>query len=111
MSATRRKKRPAGERSDAADAFVPEPDGRSGPVDDDLAEYLGEVFVAAATGSDDGGGVLQDDVVVEELGGPFIETAAGDEFGSTRSSRSREEPGAPEAFPTAVRSSGTSRRS
>ena len=104
-----RKKKRAVERSDAADAFVPEPDGRSGPVNDDLAEYLGEIFVANATGSDDGGGVLQEDVVLEELGGPFIETAAGDEFGTTRRARSPEEPGAPEAFPTAIRSSGTGR--
>jgi len=106
-----RKKRKAVERSDTADAFVPEPDGRSGPVNDDLAEYLGEIFVATATGSDDGGGVLQEDVVLEELGGPFVETAAGDEFGATRSGRSPDDPGDPEAFPTAVRSSGTSRRS
>ena len=102
------------ERSDAADAFVPEPDGRLGPVNDDLAEYLGEIFVATATGADDGAGVLQDDVVVEELGGPFLETDAGDEFGDTRRARAMNEPGAPEAFPTAVRSgrsSGMSRRS
>jgi len=102
----------AAERSDAADAFVPEPGGRSGPVDDDLAEYLGEIFVATATGADDGGGVLQDEVVVEELGGPFVETDAGDEFGASSRDRSIHEPGAPEAFPTAVRSgrpSGTSR--
>src|SRR4051812_41648487 len=109
-----RKKGRVAERSDSAEAFVPEPDGRSGPVNDDLAEYLGEIFVATATGADDGGGVLQDEVVVEELGGPFVETDAGDEFGASRSARSLDEPGAPEAFPTAVRSgrsSGTSRRS
>jgi hypothetical protein len=108
------RKRRAAERSDTADAFVPEPDGRHGPVSDDLAEYLGEVFLATATGADDGGGVLQDDVVVEELGGPFVETDADDEFGASRRARSRDDLGAPEAFPTAVRSgrsAGTGRRS
>jgi len=109
---SRRRKRPP-ERSDAADAFVPEPDGAH-PVSDDLAEYLGESFLATATGGDDGGGVLQEDIVVEELGGPFVETDAGDEFGESRGSRAPDEPGAPEPFPTAVRSgrpSGASRRS
>jgi len=110
MSVSRKKRRTV-ERSDTADAFVPEPDGRSGPVADDLAEYLGEIFVATATGGDDGGGVLQEDVVLEELGGPFVETAPGDEFGSTRRARFGDEPGAPEAFPTAVRSARTSGRS
>jgi hypothetical protein len=107
--------RRAVERSDAADAFVPEPNGQGGLVNDDLAEYLGEVFVATATGGDDGAGILQDDVVVEELGGAFVETDAGDELGAIRRARSAaDEPGTPETLSGAVRRgrrSGTRGRS
>lgn len=108
---TQRKRRAARERSDTADAFLPEGNGHGGLVNDDLAEYLGEIFVATATGSDDGAGTLQDDVVLEELGGPFVETDAGDEFGASRRAGSADEPGTLEAFPTAVRSGRPSRTS
>src|SRR5438132_13911522 len=104
---TQRKRR-AAERSDTADAFLPE---QGGLANDDLAEYLGEIFVATATGSDDGAGTLQDDVVLEELGGPFVEADAGDEFGASRRAGSADEPGTLEAFPTAVRSGRPSRTS
>lgn len=110
----RKKKAIRSERSDAADAFVPDPEGHHGPVPDDLAEYLGESFVSTATGGDDGGEVLQEDIVVEELGGPFIETDGGDEFGESLQAGAPDEPGIPEAFPTAVRGghpSAASRRS
>lgn len=80
---TRRTRKPP-ERSDAADAFLPEPDGHRGPVDDDLAEYLGESFLATATGGEDGGEALQEGVVVEELGGPFVRS--GRPSGSSRRS-------------------------
>lgn len=96
-----RKEKSAPARSDSANAFLPDPSEASGPVADDLAEYLGENFVAAATGSDDGGEILQQDLVAEELGGPFIETDDSAAFGS--SGTEPDEPGEPEAFPTAVR--------
>jgi hypothetical protein len=98
-----KKKHKLPERSDGANAFVPEPSAEEGPVPDDLAEYLGETFVASATGGDDGGEVLQEDLIAEELGGPFIETDARAEFGESLARGAPEEPGEPEAFPTAVR--------
>ncbi len=70
------------ERSDSADAFIPDPEG--GPArfkQDDLAEILGEEFVRAATsGEDVGEENWHDDPVPEELGGPFVETTADEEM-------------------------------
>jgi hypothetical protein len=59
-------------RSDKADAFIAEPGTRNGPAPDELAEYLGEHFVASATGAQDAEDAedsVLDDVVVEALGG------------------------------------------
>jgi hypothetical protein len=68
-------------RSDTADAFLPDPDD-GGPrrVDDDLAEMRGEDFVRAATTGEDVEDESLDEVVPEEYGGPFVETAASEEF-------------------------------
>jgi hypothetical protein len=98
-----KKKRKPPERSDGANAFVPVPEQHGGPLDDDLAEYLGETFLASATGGDDSGDALQDDVVVEELGGPFIETDAESEFGASRTAGAPDDTVEAEPFPTAVR--------
>jgi len=96
------------ERSDNANAFVPVPEQHGGPVDDDLAEYLGENFLASATGGDDSGDALQDDVVTEELGGPFIETDAESEFGASRTATAPDDTIEAEPFPTAVRTGRSS---
>jgi len=56
------------------------PDPGEGParIHDDLAERLAEDFIDSATGdTDDARG---DEVVAEEIGGPFLETSAIDEF-------------------------------
>ena len=103
-----KKKQKPPERSDGANAFISVPEQRGGPVDDDLAEYLGETFIASATGSDDSNDALQDDVVVEELGGPFVETDAESEFGASRTAAAPEGDVEVEAFPTAVRSGRSS---
>jgi hypothetical protein len=68
-------------RSDSADAFLPDPG--DGPVhtDDDLAEMRGEDFVRAATTGEDVEDDVMEQVVPEEYGGPFVETAASEEFG------------------------------
>lgn len=68
-------------RSDDAQAFLPDPDERGwGPVSDDLAETLGEGFVAAATTGENVEDEVLDQVVPEEIGGPFIETRDTQEF-------------------------------
>jgi len=92
-------------RHDHADAFLPDPDG--GPVvfDDDLAETLGEGFVRAATMGGDGAD--DDDFVSEEIGGPFVETTAREEFGAGRD-ESNPEGATREPLPRAVHGIATS---
>jgi hypothetical protein len=70
------------ERSDGADAFIPESAQISG-TSDDLAELLGEQYLREASGDESEEGA-RDDVVPEELGGPFVESGPGEEYGSTR---------------------------
>ena len=68
-------------RSDDAKAFLPDPDERGWrPVRDDLAETLGEGFVAAATTGENVEDETLDQIVPEEIGGPFIETRDTQEF-------------------------------
>jgi hypothetical protein len=64
---------------DDANAFMPDPEGGPARIDDDLAESLAEEFIQSATrGSDDDEAL--EGLVPEELGGPFIETSAAEEF-------------------------------
>jgi hypothetical protein len=56
------------------EAFIPDPNRTHQPVPDDLAEYLGESFVAAAVTGDDVATETQNELVPEELGGPFVDT-------------------------------------
>ena len=55
---------------------------RGGPAHtrDDLAESLAEDFLQAATSGEDVAEESGDQVVPEELGGPFVETSASEEF-------------------------------
>lgn len=69
------------ERSDGADAFIPESAQISG-ASDDLAEFLAEQYLREASGDDSEEGA-RDDVVSEELGGPFVESGPREEYGST----------------------------
>jgi len=70
------------ERSDGADAFIPESAQVSG-TSDDLAELLAEQYLKDASG-DEGEEEALDEVVPEELGGPFVESRPEEEYGSTR---------------------------
>jgi len=67
-------------RTDDANAFIPDPG--DGPVhtSDDLAERLGEDYVAMATRGSEPLDEELDGVVPEEMGGPFVETSAAEEF-------------------------------
>lgn len=89
-------------RSDDAQAFLPDPDERGwGPVSDDLAETLGEGFVAAATTGENVEDEVLDQVVPEEIGGPFIETRDTQEF-ALGSDEMNPEEAEPEPLPRAV---------
>ncbi len=88
-------------RSDSGDAFIRESDQRRG-TKDDLAEHLAEEFERSiATGEADDN---QEDesIEAEEIGGPFIESAADREFGATRSSSSPDAEATPNPVPQAV---------
>ena len=66
-------------RTDDANAFMPDPEGGPAQIADDLAESLAEEYLQAATQGNDAEEDL-DQVVPEEIGGPFIETSAAEEF-------------------------------
>ena len=66
-------------RTDTADAFFPDPEDGPARAPDDLAETLAEDFLQSATGTDIDDEVMNQ-VVSEEIGGPFVETSAGEEF-------------------------------
>jgi len=67
------------QRSDDGNAFMPDPEDGPARIRDDLAENLAEDYLQAAT---QGMEVEEDhdQVVPEELGGPFVETSAAEEF-------------------------------
>ena len=66
-------------RSDDGTAFMPDPEDGPARIPDDLAENLAEDYLQAAT---QGMEVEEDhdQIVPEEIGGPFVETSAADEF-------------------------------
>jgi hypothetical protein len=90
-------------RRDDARAFLPDPeDGGGSHVDDDLAETLAEEFISAATSAEEATEDVRDEVVPEELGGPFLEVPASEEF--DRAPDASNPPDADrEPFPRAVR--------
>jgi hypothetical protein len=92
-------------RSDEGTAFLPDPyDGRRAParVGEPLAERLAEEFVASATSAEETTEDDRDEVRPEELGGPFTESTAGEEF-ATDPDDSNPIGAAREPFPTATR--------
>jgi hypothetical protein len=66
-------------RTDDANAFMPDPEGGPATIADDLAENLAEEYLQGATQGSDAE-EDHDQVVPEEIGGPFIETSAAEEF-------------------------------
>lgn len=91
------------QRHDDANAFIPE-DGSSLESRDDLAELLAEDFLQSATSGESVDADVRDQVLPEEMGGPFVETNAEIEFGSTvdEDDEEDEEDEEKEAFPQAV---------
>ena len=69
----------ARQRSDDGNAFMPDPGDGPARIRDDLAEDLAEDYLQAATQGMEVEEV-HDQIVPEEIGGPFVETSAADEF-------------------------------
>jgi hypothetical protein len=88
-----------------ADAFIRASEQGTGSRED-LSELLGEEYVRAVTSGDDVGENDRDAVVPEELGGPFLESDGGEEFGRTRfgmaDDAEEERSAEPNAFPEVV---------
>lgn len=84
-------------------AFLPDP-RETGRVrsSDSLAELVGEGFVTSATLGEDVYEQQANEVTDDELGGPFIETDATEEFASS-TDPSNPEDATKEPFPTAIR--------
>jgi hypothetical protein len=69
------------QRSDDGNAFIPDPEDGPARISDDLAENMAEEFLQAATsGGDPFGEERNEEIVPEELGGPFVETSAREEY-------------------------------
>jgi hypothetical protein len=68
------------DRSDDGNAFIPDPGEGPARAPDDLAESMAEEFVEAATTGEDRDEELLDATFPEEIGGPFVETAAAEEL-------------------------------
>lgn len=95
------RKRRSSQRSDSADAFIRESEQTTG-TQDDLAEHLAEEFTRSiATGEADDERV-DDDLQPEEIGGPFIESAADREYGATRARTGPDPDSPPNPVPEAV---------
>ncbi len=97
-------------RPDDAHAFVSDPAEHKAPVDDDLAEALGEDFLTAATSGEEAGAAVFDAVVPEEQGGPFLTVAGEREFASG-TDPSNPPDAEPAEFPTANARPADTRRS
>jgi hypothetical protein len=67
-------------RSDDGTAFMPDPEDGPARINDSLAETLAEEYLESATRGEDAVEDTLEEVVPEELGGPFVETTAADEF-------------------------------
>src|SRR4051812_17702514 len=67
-------------RTDDADAFMPDPGDGPAHIKDDLAESLAEEYLQSATRGSEADDDALDGVVPEEIGGPFVETSAAEEF-------------------------------
>jgi hypothetical protein len=70
----------AHQRSDDANAFLPDPEGGPARSPDELSESLAEEFVEAATSGEDRDEEVLDASFPEEMGGPFIETGPAEEL-------------------------------
>ena len=94
-------------RSDSGNAFLPDPlDGARARTRVDLAETLAEEYLRAATSAEDVSEDVRDEVLPEEVGGPFLEVPASEEF-DRKTDASNPPDAEREPLPLAVRTRGT----
>jgi hypothetical protein len=88
-------------REDQADAFIADPEDGPAITDDDLARTLAQEYLRSATSGEDMSDEVFEQVVPEEIGGPFIETPASEEFAAGTDASNPEDATA-EPLPRAV---------
>lgn len=85
-------------RSDAGDAFIPDPAGGEADARDTLAETLAELYLESATSGEEQAEEVMNQFVLEDAGGPFLDADEGegsaededlDGDGEVRAARSR----------------------
>lgn len=93
---------PAAIRPDGGEAFLHDPQGGPAHTKDQLAETLAEEFLQSATSAQEVTEDVRDAIVPEELGGPFLQATADEEFADdVDETNPRDAERA--AFPTAIR--------
>jgi hypothetical protein len=93
---------PAAIRSDDGEAFLHDPEGGPARTRDLLAETLAEEFLQSATSAQEVTEEVRDAIVPEELGGPFLQAAADEEFADDVDEANPSD-AEKAAFPTAIR--------
>ena len=91
----RKKHHKISERSDDANAFIPESALKNG-TQDDLAQQLAEEHQLSVTTGEDDAEEEREMMRAEEMGGPFIESEATEEFGATMTSEATVDADTPE---------------
>ena len=103
---TRAKRRPErsprSQRSDDANAFIPDPGSGPAHTDDEFAENLAESFLEAATSGEDHGEEALNGHQEDEDGGPFVASTAEAEF-ALDTDASNPLDAQPENFPSPMR--------
>lgn len=89
-------------RADDGEAFLHDPHGGPAHTTEQLGETLAEEFLQSATSAQEVSEDVRDAVVPEELGGPFVQHAAEEEFADGVDDANPAE-AQRAAFPTAIR--------
>jgi hypothetical protein len=95
---------------DGGDAFLPDfrhatPRRGNGKSDarDPLADMVALEYIEAVTSGEERSEDVRDAITDDEVGGPFVEHSAAEEFATDREYADEEAPTEREAFPTAMR--------
>jgi hypothetical protein len=88
---------------DDGHAFLPDPtEGEPARSPEELSETLAEEFVQAATSAEEASEDRRDEFATEEIGGPFLEATANEEFADDEDTANPKD-ATKEPFPTAIR--------
>jgi hypothetical protein len=98
----RSERAPRSQRSDDANAFIPDPGSGPAHTDDEFAESMAEQFLESATSGEDQGDAALNAAQEEEDGGPFVSSSGEAEF-ALEPDASNPPDAQPENFPSPMR--------